>query len=250
MKIDVVTLFPGIFRGPLDESMLRLARERGKIQIRVVDLRDYAEGRHRVADDAPYGGGGGMILKPEPLFRAVHALRDVGSRVILLDPRGQRFTQAIARELAKTEHLILLAGHYEGVDERVRRHLVDGELSIGDYVLTGGELPALVVIDAVVRLLPGVLGDQAAPENDSFARGLLEGPHYTRPAEFQGLKVPDVLLSGDHATIAVWRRRQALWLTYCQRPDLLVQANLTDEERTLIEAFQEGKTPADFDDPH
>lgn len=248
MKIDVVTLFPGIFRGPLDESMLRLAQERGKVEIRVVDLRDCAEGRHRVADDAPYGGGGGMILKPEPLFRAVHTLRRVGSRVILLDPRGQRFTQRVARELSKAEHLILLAGHYEGVDERVRRHLVDDELSIGDYVLTGGELPALVVIDAVVRLLPGVLGDEAAPDNDSFARGLLEGPHYTRPAEFQGLEVPPLLLSGDHAAIATWRRRQALWLTYCHRPDLLTQADLNDEERALIEAFRGGRTLADLDE--
>ncbi len=247
MKIDVITLFPGFFRGPLDESMLRRARERGKAEIRVVDLRDYAEGRHRVADDAPYGGGGGMVLKPEPLFRAVHALRGVGSRVILLDPRGQRFTQDVARELAKVAHLILLAGHYEGVDERVRRHLVDDELSIGDYVLTGGEIPALVVIDAVVRLLPGVLGDEVAPENDSFAHGLLEGPHYTRPAEFQRLRVPELLLSGDHAAIARWRRRQALWLTYCRRPDLLAQADLGDDERALIEAFRRGKTLADLE---
>ena len=248
MKIDVVTLFPGVFRGPLDESMLRLSQERGKIAVRVVDLRDYAEGKHRVADDAPYGGGGGMVLKLEPLFRAVQALRGVGSRVILLDPRGQRFTQTVARELAKAEHLILLAGHYEGVDERVRHHLVDDELSIGDYVLTGGELPALVVIDAVVRLLPGVLGNEAAPDNDSFAGGFLEGPHYTRPVEFQGLRVPAVLLSGDHAVVATWRRRQALWLTYCRRPELLAQAELSDEERALIEAFRRGKTLAELDE--
>jgi tRNA (guanine37-N1)-methyltransferase len=248
MRIDVVTLFPGVFRGPLDESMLRLARERGKVEIRVVDLRDYADGRHRVVDDAPYGGGGGMVLKPEPLFRAVDALRGVGSRVVLLDPQGQRFTQAVARELAKAEHLILLAGHYEGVDERVRHHLVDDELSIGDYVLTGGELPALVVIDAVARLLPGVLGDETAPANDSFARGLLEGPHYTRPAEFRGLRVPELLLSGDHAAIAAWRRRQALWRTYCRRPDLLADAELSREDRALIDAFRRGKTLADLEE--
>lgn len=248
MRIDLVTLFPGIFRGPLDESMLRLAQERGKVEIRVIDLRGYAEGRHRVADDAPYGGGGGMVLKPEPLFRAVRTLRQVGSRVILLDARGRRFTQAVARELAKMDHLILLAGHYEGVDERVRRHLVDDEISIGDYVLTGGELPALVVIDAVVRLLPGVLGDESAPDHDSFAHGLLEGPHYTRPAEFDGLRVPEVLLSGDHAAITTWRRHQALWSTYCRRPDLLLEADLSAEDRALLEAFRRGKTPADLAD--
>ena len=248
MRIDVVTLFPGILRGPLDESMLRLAQERGKVEIRLIDLRDYAEGKHRVADDAPYGGGGGMVLKPEPLFRAVRALRRVGSRVILLDARGRRFTQAVSRELAKVDHLILLAGHYEGVDERVRRHLVDDEISIGDYVLTGGELPALVVIDGVVRLLPGVLGGENAPDHDSFAHGLLEEPHYTRPAEFEGLRVPDVLLSGDHAAVSAWRRHQALWTTYCQRPDLLPEADLNDEDRALLDAFRRGRIPADLDD--
>ncbi|MBI3029481.1 MAG: tRNA (guanosine(37)-N1)-methyltransferase TrmD [Candidatus Rokubacteria bacterium] len=243
MRIDIVTLFPGIFVGPLQESILGRARAKGLVEIGVINLRDWAEGRHRVTDDYPFGGGGGMVLKPEPLFACVEGLRRPGSRVVLLDPQGRRFSQDVARELAKVEHLILLCGRYEGVDERVREHLADDEISIGDYVLTGGELPALVVTDAVVRLLPGALGDAEAPGKDSFGAGLLEGPHYTRPEEFRGWRVPEALLSGDHARIAGWRRAQALWLTWQRRPDLLETAELSPEEQKLIEEFRQGKKP-------
>jgi len=243
MKIDIVTLFPGIFAGPLGESILGRAQAKGLVEIRVVNLRDWAEGRHRVTDDYPFGGGGGMVLKPEPLFACVEALRGAGSRVILLDPQGRRFRQEIARELSRAAHLILVCGRYEGVDERVREHLVDDEISMGDYVLTGGELPALVVTDAVVRLLPGALGDEAAPGKDSFGAGLLEGPHYTRPEEFRGWRVPEVLLSGDHGRIAGWRREQALWLTWRRRPDLLETADLSPEEQKLLEEFRRARKP-------
>jgi tRNA (guanine37-N1)-methyltransferase len=221
MRIDVVTLFPGMIEGPISASMIRLARERGLVDLRVVDLRDFTAGRHRVADDYPFGGGGGMILKPEPVFTAVEALRGPDSRTVLLCPQGPRFTQAEAVRLVARSHLILLCGHYEGVDERIRTQLVDQELSVGDYVLTGGELPALVVLDAVVRLLPGVLGDPAGPARESFTAGRLDYPQYTRPAEFRGHRVPEVLLSGDHARIDAWRRREALRRTAERRPDLL-----------------------------
>jgi tRNA (guanine37-N1)-methyltransferase len=242
MRIDIVTLFPGIVEGPVSQSILGRARERGLLEIRAVNLRDHATGKHRVTDDYQFGGGGGMLLKPEPLFRAVEALRTDGARVILLDPRGRQFTQAIAEELSRVPHLILLAGRYEGVDERIAA-LVDDELSIGDYVLTGGELPALVVADAVARLLPGVIGDPEAPRADSFARGLLEGPQYTRPEAFRGMRVPEVLLSGDHARIARWRRAHALWRTWRRRPELIASAELTVAERELIEEFKRGKGP-------
>jgi tRNA (guanine37-N1)-methyltransferase len=235
MRIDVVTLFPAMVEAVLAESMLRVARERGAVDLRVVDLRDHTEGRHRVADDYPFGGGGGMVLKPEPLFAAVEALRTPGARVVLLCPQGAPFAQDVAARLAGERHLVLLCGHYEGVDERVRRHLVDEELSIGDYVLTGGELPALVVVDAVVRLLPGVLGDPAGPANESFAAGRLDYPQYTRPADFRGLAVPEVLLSGDHGRIARWRRREALRRTLERRPDLLERVPLTREERAWLD---------------
>ena len=243
MRIDIVTLFPRMVEGPIGESILGRARERGLIEIRVVNLRDYATGKHRVTDDYPFGGGGGMVLKPEPLFAAVEALRTPGARVVLLDPRGRRLTQEIVGELSRVAHLILLAGRYEGVDERVSSGLADDELSIGDYVLTGGELPALIVTDAVARLCPGVLGDAGAARNDSFASGLLEGPQYTRPEEFHGMRVPEVLLSGDHAKIAHWRRLQALWRTWRRRPDLLETAELTPAEQKLIEEFGRGKGP-------
>ncbi|MGH7359358.1 MAG: tRNA (guanosine(37)-N1)-methyltransferase TrmD [Candidatus Rokuibacteriota bacterium] len=234
-RIDVVTLFPGMVSGVLSESMLRVARERGAVDIRVVDLRDYSEGRHRVADDYPFGGGGGMVLKPEPLFAAVEAVRGAGGHVVLLCPQGRTFTQPDASRLAKEPHLVLLCGHYEGVDERVRAHLVDEELSIGDYVLTGGELPAMVVLDAVVRLLPGVLGDPDGAARESFAAGRLDYPQYTRPAEFRGLRVPEVLLSGDHGRIAWWRRREAFRRTLARRPDLLETAPPTREEREWLD---------------
>jgi len=243
MRLDIVTLFPGIVEPALAESMIGRARTRGLVDIRVVNLRDYADGKHRVTDDYTFGGGGGMVLKPEPLFAAVEALRTPAARVILMDPRGRTFSQRIAWELAVEKHLILLAGRYEGVDERVSEHLADDALSIGDYVLTGGELPALVVADAVVRLRPGVLGGEGAAERESFARGLLEPPQYTRPEAFRGAHVPAVLLSGDHARIARWRRAQALWRTWRARPDLLTEADLTAEDRKLVEGFERGERP-------
>ncbi len=240
MRIDVVTLFPQMFSGPLSESMLRVAQDKGAVEIRLVNLREHGEGRHRVTDDYPFGGGGGMVLKPEPLFRAIEPLRASGGRVILLCPQGAAFTQATAARLAQVPHLVLVCGHYEGVDERVRAHLADEELSIGDYVLTGGELPALVVMDAVVRLLPGVLGDPSAPAKDSFADGRLDYPQYTRPADFRGWAVPDVLLSGDHDRIAVWRRREALRRTVERRPDLLSVAPPSDEEQRWLGELRSG----------
>jgi tRNA (guanine37-N1)-methyltransferase len=221
------------------------------VDIRVHDLREHATGRHRVTDEAPFGGGGGMILKPEPLAAAIDALRAAGSaeappRVILLGPAGRRFTQAVAGELVRRPHLVLVCGRYEGVDERVSEQLVDEELSIGDYVLTGGEPAALVVADAVTRLLPGVLGDEDAPAHDSFARGLLEHPQYTRPEVFRGAAVPDVLRSGDHGRIARWRTLMSLWRTWQRRPDLLETADLTPEEQKWTDAFRQGRTPADL----
>ena len=258
MRIDIVTLFPGMLEAPLAESILGRARARGLVDIRVHDLREHATGRHRVTDEAPFGGGGGMILKPEPLAAAIEALRAAGSalraagsaeapaRVILLGPAGRRFTQAVAGELGRRPHLVLVCGRYEGVDERVSEQLVDEELSIGDYVLTGGEPAALVVADAVTRLLPGVLGDEDAPAHDSFARGLLEHPQYTRPEVFRGAAVPDVLRSGDHGRIARWRTLMSLWRTWQRRPDLLETADLTPEEQKWTDAFRQGRTPADL----
>jgi len=251
VRIDIVTLFPGMLEAPLAESILGRARARGLVDIRVHDLREHATGRHRVTDEAPFGGGGGMILKPEPLAAAIDALRAAGSaeapaRVILLGPAGRRFTQAVAGELVRRPHLVLVCGRYEGVDERVSEQLVDEELSIGDYVLTGGEPAALVVADAVTRLLPGVLGDEDAPAHDSFARGLLEHPQYTRPEVFRGAAVPDVLRSGDHGRIARWRTLMSLWRTWQRRPDLLETADLTPEEQKWTDAFRQGGTPADL----
>jgi tRNA (guanine37-N1)-methyltransferase len=249
MRIDIVTLFPGMIEPALAESMLGRARARGLVDIRVVDLRDYAEGRHRTTDDYQFGGGGGMVLKPEPLFAAVEALRTPGARVVLMDPRGRTFTQQVAAELAREAHVILLAGRYEGVDARVGERLADDAISIGDYVLTGGELPAMVVTDAVTRLLPGVLGAEGATERESFVDGLLEPPQYTRPETYRGARVPAVLLSGDHARIARWRRVQAIWLTWRARPDLLASARLTAEERKIVERFEQGDTPEQLDEP-
>ena len=247
MRIDIVTLFPGMVEPAVSESILGRARARGLVDIRVVNLRDSAEGRHRVTDDYQFGGGGGMVLKPEPLFAAVGALRTAAARVVLMDPRGRQFTQAVAAELTHAAHLILLAGRYEGVDERVTTGLADDVISIGDYVLTGGELPALVVTDAVTRLLPGALGAEGAAVRESFASGLLEPPQYTRPEEFRGARVPVVLLSGDHARIARWRRAQALWLTWRRRPDLLERATLDAEDRRWIDRFELGEAPPDGD---
>ena len=222
MRIDILTLFPAMFAGPLDESILKRARQGGILDLRIHDLRDWTHDRHRTVDDTPYGGGPGMVLKPEPIFEAVEALKaDQGeTRVILTAPSGRSFTQSIARELSKAPRLILVCGSYEGYDERVRAHLADDVLSIGDYVLTNGNLPAMVIVDAVTRLLPGALGDDTSSQDESFSHGLLEYPHYTRPAEFRGWGVPEILLSGNHAAIERWRRAQAVKRTVERRPDL------------------------------
>jgi len=224
MKIDVLTLFPAMFAGPLDESIIQRARKAGLLDLKIHNLRDWTHDRHKTVDDHPFGGGPGMLLKPEPLFEAIESLKREQTRVILFSPAGRKFDQAIARELAQQEDLLLVTGHYEGFDERVRATLADDELSIGDYVLTNGALPAMVVIDAVTRLLPGVLGDDESSRDESFSHGLLEYPHYTRPAEFRGMKVPEVLLSGNHAEIAKWRAEQAKLRTQARRPDLLAES--------------------------
>ena len=221
MKIDVLTLFPGMFPGPLDESIIKRACDSGRLRLGIRDLRDYTHDRHRKVDDRPFGGGPGMLMKPEPLFEAVEDMRGEKTRIILTSPAGRPFRQEIARELASEEHLLLICGSYEGFDERVRECLADDELSIGDYVLTNGALPAMVIIDTVTRLLPGVLGDDESSVDESFSDGLLEYPQYTRPAEFRGMRVPEVLLSGDHASIERWRREQARLRTGQRRPDLL-----------------------------
>lgn len=234
MRIDIVTIFPGMFRGPFDESIVRRAIERGVVQIGVHDLRNWATDRHRTVDDYPFGGGPGMVMKVEPIVAAVEALRaGEQARVILLSPAGRRFTQPLAEELAREEQLLLICGHYEGVDERVREHVATDEISIGDFVLTGGELAAMVIVDAVVRLLPGVIASESLAA-ESHSSSLLEYPHYTRPAEFRGWRVPEVLLSGNHAAIAAWRRQHALLRTARQRPDLLATADLTPAERAWL----------------
>ncbi len=236
MKIEILTLFPAMFDGYLDESIMRRAQERGQLAVQMHNIRDYAAGKHRITDDPPYGGGGGMVLKPEPLFGAVEAIeRAADTPVILLSPQGRPFTQAIAQELSQYPHLILLCGRYEGVDERVRQHLVTDEISIGDYVLTGGELAAMVIVDAVTRLLPDVLGAAGAADNDSHATGLLEGSHYTKPATFREWAVPDVLRSGHAAKIAQWRRQGALRRTWERRPEMLLTAVLSEEDKWFLQ---------------
>jgi tRNA (guanine37-N1)-methyltransferase len=237
MRIDLLSLFPQMFDSPLEHSILRRARDAGLLDVRCTDIRDYCTDRHRQADDAPYGGGPGMVMKPEPVFAAVEALAaepPPPDRVILLTPLGRRFDQEVARELALCGRLLFICARYEGVDERVHRHLATDELSIGDFVLTGGELAALVIVDAVARLLPGVLGKDESSESETFAEHLLEYPHYTRPAEFRGWPTPEVLLSGDHGAIARWRREQALRRTLERRPDLFLQHRLTEEDRRLL----------------
>ena len=235
MKIEVLTLFPDMFSAVMSESMMWKARERRLLDFCVHDIRDYAGNKHRKVDDSPYGGGGGMILKADVLVRAVEAIRsDDEIPVILLSPQGRVLTHQVAAELSQRNHLILVCGHYEGVDERARELAISDEISIGDYVLTGGELAALVLIDAVVRLIPGVLGAEGAQHRDSHADGLLEGPHYTRPPEFRGLAVPEVLTSGHHAEVDRWRRQQALKRTWERRSDLLETAPLTEEDRTYL----------------
>jgi len=242
MRIDVFTLFPKMFQVPFSFGIFQRAIDTKTIRIHVHNIRDYTHDRHRTVDDYPYGGGPGMVLKPEPVFEAVETVkseirRDEGITelpVVLLTPQGRRFTQRIAEEFARHSHLMVICGHYEGIDERVREHLITEELSIGDYVLTGGELPAMVVIDAVVRLIPGVLGSADSTWQDSHTRGLLEYPHYTRPAVYRGWPVPEILLSGDHARIARWRRDQVIRRTLERRPDLLEKATLEPEEKQLV----------------
>lgn len=221
MRVDIITLFPESCRVPLSESMMKRAQDCGALELRVHNLRDWTGDKHHVVDDAPFGGGQGMVMKPEPIFAAIESLKTPESVVILMTPQGKRFEQKLADTISTRPHLIILCGHYEGVDHRVVEHLVDEEISIGDYVLTNGAIAAVVLVDAVVRLIPGVLGDEQSAQDDSFRNGLLEGPHYTRPADFRGWKVPDILLSGNHAQIAAWRREQARRRTEHNRPDLL-----------------------------
>lgn len=241
LRFDIFSLFPAMFEGPLSESILKRAQEAGLLTIALHDVRAYTTDKHHVCDDTPYGGGGGMVLKPEPIFRAVEAVlgADADCPIILLTPQGRLFTQEVAAELAQRERLALVCGRYEGVDERVRQHLATDELSIGDYVLTGGELAAMVIVDAVARQVPQVLGAPWAAEDDSHATGLLEGPHYTRPAVFRGWPVPEVLLSGDHARIERWRREEALRRTWQRRPELLHTTALTEEDLAFLSALEE-----------
>lgn len=235
MRIDIFTIFPELFNGPFDASIIKRARERGLVEVWAHNIRDYATDKHQLTDDAPYGGGGGMVMKPEPIFAAVEAVRgEEICPVILLTPQGRVFTQAAAQELAALPRFMLICGRYEGVDERVREYLATDELSIGDYVLSGGEPAALVVVDAVVRLLPGALGYEHSAAMDSHATGVLEGPHYTRPPVFRDWPVPEVLISGHHAKIDAWRRQQALLRTLARRPDLLATAPLTAKERVWL----------------
>lgn len=237
MRIDVITLFPEMFEGPFNSSILKRAREQGKVQINIINLRDYSQDKHKQVDDYSYGGGKGMVIKPEPVFRAVEAVVKERSKagVVLLCPQGQLFDQDKAKKMAEINHLVLICGHYEAIDERVKENLIDEQISIGDYVLTGGEIPAMVVTDSVVRLLPGVLSSPESVEEESFYQGLLEHPHYTRPEDFRGLKVPEILLSGDHEKIRLWRRQQSLARTLNKRPDLLSKTSLNKEDKKIIQ---------------
>jgi tRNA (guanine37-N1)-methyltransferase len=244
MRFDVFSLFPSVLQPYLQISILQRAIEKGLLEVHLHDIRSFTTDKHHITDDAPFGGGGGMVMKPEPIFTAVESV--LGSPpacpVILLTPQGRTYTQQVAAELARYPHLALLCGRYEGVDERVREHLVTDEISIGDYVLTGGELPALILIDSITRLIPGALGDPDGAQDDSFASGLLEYPHYTRPAEFRGWRVPEVLLSGNHAEIARWRRQQALLRTWKRRPDLLERTELSEADRRFLASLVQENT--------
>jgi tRNA (guanine37-N1)-methyltransferase len=241
MRFEIFTLLPEVFPGYLDTSILKRARERGLIEVQVHNIRDYTHDRHHTTDDTPYGGGGGMVMKPGPVFEAVEAVlgQEPGCPVIMLTPQGRVFDQRVAQELSQHARLALICGRYEGIDERIREHLVTDEISVGDFVLTGGELPALIVVDAVSRLLPDVLGDPEGAIDDSHSSGLLEYPHYTRPPEFRGWGVPEVLLSGDHARIEKWRREQSFSRTLKKRPDLLEKAELSEPDRKLLKKIQE-----------
>ncbi|KXZ14928.1 tRNA (guanine-N1)-methyltransferase [Bacillus nakamurai] len=241
MKIDFLTLFPEMFQGVLGSSILLKAQEKEAVRFDVINFRAFSDNKHQTVDDYPYGGGAGMVLKPQPVFDAVEKLTadtDAKPRIILVCPQGERFTQKKAEELAREEHLMFICGHYEGYDERIREHLATDEISIGDFVLTGGELPAMMIADSVVRLLPGVLGKEASHVEDSFSTGLLEHPHYTRPADYKGLKVPDTLLSGNHAKITEWRNKESIRRTFLRRPDLLENYPLSDEQRKWISEWE------------
>lgn len=242
MQFDILTLFPDSFSSPLGESILKRALEKNLISVAIHNIRDYATGKHRITDDTPYGGGGGMVMKPEPIFQAVDAILGENAAssvpVILLSPQGRLFTQKVAVDLSTYPRLLLICGRYEGVDERVRQFLASDEISIGDYVLTGGEIPAMVILDAVTRLIPGVLGDPTATARDSHSQSLLEYPQYTRPPTFRDHAVPDVLLSGNHREISLWRRREALRRTHQRRPELLEQADLTEEDLAFLESLE------------
>ena len=249
MRFDVFSLFPEVFTPYLDTSILQRARQRRLVEVSLYNIRDWATDKHHITDDMPYGGGGGMVMKPDPIFHAVEAVlgSPPGCPVILMTPQGRTFSQKVAEELSQIEHMALLCGRYEGVDERVRQHLVSDEISTGDYVLSGGELPAMIVIDAITRLIPGALGDPDGAWDDSHASGLLEYPHYTRPPEFRGWEVPDILLSGDHGRIARWRREQALLRTLQRRPDLLAKAPLSEADRKFLKGLDE--EPPDTTNP-
>ena len=236
IRFDILSVFPEMFSSPLQTSLLKKAQEKGLIDVRLWDIRQYAEDKHRMTDDAPYGGGGGMVMKVEPIDRALSAVEPVSGKtlVILLTPQGETFNQQMAEQFSQYSRLVLVCGHYEGVDERVREYLVEKEVSIGDYILTGGELSALVVVDAVSRLIPGVLGNSESAACDSFSMGLLEYPHYTRPGSYRGWEVPDVLLSGNHAEIQCWRRKESLKRTWSRRPDLLEKIMLSEEDNRLL----------------
>jgi len=249
MIFDILTLFPGMFESPLQESILGRAINQGRLQVNTYNLRDWAEGRHLTTDDTPYGGGDGMVMKPEPVARAVASMKQKSpaSKVLLMTPQGNPYTQSDAKRLAVESGLIFLCGRYEGFDERIRQSLVDEEFSIGDFILTGGELPAMVMIDSIARHLAGVLGNSGSAETDSFSDGLLEYPQYTRPAVFEGMMVPDVLLSGDHGKIALWRRHQQLLRTLQRRPDLLETAQLTDDDRQVLDEFRSQNNQCQMD---
>ncbi|HPB15488.1 MAG TPA: tRNA (guanosine(37)-N1)-methyltransferase TrmD [Smithellaceae bacterium] len=243
IRFDVLSIFPEMLQSPLEFSLLKKAREKGLIEVGLHNIRDWAQDKHRMTDDAPYGGGCGMVMKVEPVARAVAAVKQAGeaSLVVLLTPQGEIFNQTIATELARQKQIILICGRYEGFDERIREHLADREISLGDYILTGGELSALVVIDATARLIPGVLGNDASASGESFSQGLLEYPQYTRPAEYSGWPVPEVLLSGNHARIERWQRIEALRRTWRRRPELLEKTQLGEEDRELLEKIKQGR---------
>lgn len=240
IRFDILSIFPEMFVSPLHCSILKRAREKGLVEIHLHNIRDYAEDKHKMTDDAPYGGGGGMVMKVEPVDRALASIRPEkeGILTVLLTPQGETFSQKMAEEMSLRSRIVLICGHYEGVDERVRDHLVDKEVSMGDYILTGGELSAMIMIDAISRLVPGVLGNNESASSDSFSMGLLEYPHYTRPSDYRGWPVPEVLLSGNHREILAWRRKESLRRTYVRRPDLLEKIALSPEDREILEEIK------------